>query len=305
MIHTITLTPYVEKKVMGTNDDGIYFTLDKTVYGLGGVGLRLSRFLKLHGKESIAHFISGYEMTAFLKEELEQMRIAYHYVESDAKKQIRMCCLEDKIHRLEMDARETQIKDEQFEIFMTLASMKMEKEDICVFEYNETSLSREAMKDGYLHLRNQYVMLICDLHSDYYEMLKEYPASVLLVNEKQYVQYFKKTEKEALSGIIENIKTVLKPMANLVVYTVAYNDFIFFMDGEMIRVVCSVKEYDAYIYKEAIMAGIAKCYEEDGDLQKLSEECLMLSVACAFGYETLSLDELKKELQDKIFIYRI
>ena len=89
-------------------------------------------------------------------------------------------------------------------------------------------------------------------------------------------------------------------------YAISANDFLLFVENEIYRVVCTIKNPHAQIYKEALLAGIVKCYQEDGDLNTLSKECITMSVGASLSDGLFLANEAAlEEITKSIHVYRL
>ena len=70
MIYTITLNPYIEKRIHGKNLDPLVYEMDAITYHAGGVGLRTSLFLKEEKIDSEACYVCGNNIAKYIKKDL-------------------------------------------------------------------------------------------------------------------------------------------------------------------------------------------------------------------------------------------
>lgn len=276
MIHIVSPLVHIKKEVVGRNVDEIYFQLEKVYYDIDAVGLKVSSILNEYALENKAYVLCAHKQATFMKNRLKNKKIDAFVLETNEISDIQISMVEDQKC---LNMVKEQIIDEQaFLILCGMCSASLKDYDICVMEYNETSISEKVMEDALKTIALKHPIMVVDVHAMYLKLLKMYPVSVLLIDKTQYLAYFGKSEKEALSTMIENIKMQMMDMADLIIYTLSFNDFIIFTKQEVIRVVCSCKYRDLPIYKEALLSAIVKCYMHDGNLYELSKECLSFSV---------------------------
>lgn len=304
MIHTITLNPFVKKIIRGDIKDEIMYEPSVSTYTCGGIGLQVSTCLKAYHLDSQAHFITGSNIVSFIKEDLEAKGITYTYIETNTKAPILAQYHDEVKGCLLEDVEPCQIEDIHTILFTSLLQSKIKKEDVVVLEYNEEILSVETLRKMYSALYDTCEVMICDLHPTYYPILEEKQANVLLVEASALQKQM--GGKKALSEVIETIQNKMTSLAKIIVYVVSANDFLLFFEGNVYRVVCTVKDPTKKVHKEAIIAGIIKCYLEDGDLKTLSEHCLSMSVGAGLSDGLYApSEEVIQSLHSKIHMYTI
>lgn len=303
MIHTITLNPFIEQRVRGATKDDILYEPQLKTYTSGGIGINVNKCLHAYHIDSEAHFIADSKTTSFIKEELHTLGINCTYLESKREHKIRNSYYDENEVCLNKEVEPCQIEDVHTTLLTSLILPNINEEDVVFLEYNETIVSTQAMQAMYTQLRQQCEVMICDLHPMYYSVLKQNQSNVLLLDAKTLQ---KQIGRKPLSEIITYIQEAISPLAKIVVYAISANDFLFFFEGSVQRVVCSVKQVSNYIHKEAIISGIIKCYIEDGDLRTLSEQCLSMSVgACLSGGLYAPSKEVITSLKTKMNMYTI
>ncbi len=276
MIHTINPIVPIQKKVIGTNVDEIYFQMQEVQYDVSGIGLQVADILKRQNLNTQSHILCSNEHAPFMRECFSKKQMDVVLLECNQKADIVVSMIEDQVC-LDMK-KEHEVDENAFLILCGMCASSLKKHDICVMEYNETCIQEDVMRNALKSLSLKHPIMIMDLHAKYFDVLKTTPISVLLLDETQYLAYFEKSEKVALSEMIENIKTILMDRSDLIIYTVSYHDFIIFTKDEVIRVVCSTNKHQAIVYKEAILSAIVKCYEEYGSLYELGKTCISFSV---------------------------
>lgn len=305
MIYTITLTPCIEKRVHGINKNDVLFEGESFAYNSGGIGIKLSKYLKYYQIESSAAFISGKTGVKFISQDLKERGIDYVYIETNADTPYQVITINELEERQDLDTQRQNVSENELKIFQSVLCGKMLNNSVSVLEYNDCAFPLSTFESFYQALSDKSEVLICDLHPQYYPMLKKRNANVLLMEEKQIATYLRK-EKNPLSDVIEVITKEFSNLAKIIVYAISSNDFLLFMENEIYRVVCSVKSSSKTIYKEALLCGIIKCYEEDGDMETLSRECISMSVGAALSDGLyVSNKKVLEELQSKITVYRL
>lgn len=305
MIYTITLTPAIEKRVRGKMKDEITFEGEGFTYNCAGVGIKVSKYLSHYKIENTAAFVCGVNASPFILQELNHRGIKSIHMETNAKTPYHVLLIDEQENCRCMDEENQQVDDIQLQLFQSILIPQIQEKAVSILEYNLNHLSYKRMDEFYHSLYAKSEVMICDLHPDYFPILKEKPANVLVLNESQMLSYMQK-DKYPLSEIMDVISQAFTPMAKIIVYTIAVNDFILFFEKERYRVVCSIKNPHAKIYKEALLCGILKCYMEDGDLNKLSKECITMSVATSISDGLfLPSDELIEEIVKSINVYRL
>lgn len=305
MIYTITLTPCIEKRVHGVNKDDILFEGDSFTYNSGGIGIKLSKYLKYYQIENTAAFISGKTGVKFISQDLKERSISCIYIETNAKTPYQVITINELEERQNLDEQVQKVSEKELRIFQSVLCGEMKNNSVSVLEYNDTAFSLSSFESFYQAIFNKSEVLICDLHPQYYAILKKRNANVLLMDEKQISMYLQK-EKNPLSDVIKLITKEFSMLAKIIVYAISSNDFLLFMENEIYRVVCSVKTLSPTICKEALLCGIIKCYEEDGDMERLCRECISMSVGAALSEGLyVSNERVLKEIQNKITVYRL
>lgn len=299
MIKTITLDACIEKRVRGKNLDEVQYNIESVNLTSSGVGIKVSRFLKVYGIESHAFIMSASDSAKFIKETMSDKQIPCTILEI-AKQGKTNLVLIDEFESCNRINETINIDDVQLKLFSSIIEDKIDEHDVVAFEYNGYDVDVKTMEAFYQILYRKSEVKICDLHPKYWNMLEKNPANVLIVNEQQCMNFFHKS-KLPLSQMIELIQNIVVPLAKIVILTLQYNDMLIFVEGRIHRIICNVKNKKIEIFKEAIISGVIKCYEEDGDLKCLSEEIMSISVGtgiCSGLYipNKNTLDLLKEQV---------
>lgn len=299
MIKTITLDACIEKRVRGKNLDEIQYNIESVSLNSSGVGIKVSKFLKIYGIDSHALIMSASDSAKFIKETLNEKQIASTILETAKKGNTNLVLIDefDSCNRINENIK---INDVQLKLFSSIVQDQLNEIDVVAFEYNKDDIDAKVMEAFYQILYKNSLVQICDMHPKYWNILEKYRANVLVVNQQQCMNYFHK-DRLPLSQIIELIQNIVAPLAKIVIFTLQYNDMLIFVEGSIYRIVCNVKNKTNEIFKEAIISGVIKCYEEDGDLKCLSEEIMSISVGtgiCSGLYipNKDSLDLLKEQV---------
>lgn len=306
MIYTLTLTPYIEKRMHGKVEDYIHFEVDHFTYALGGIGLKTSHILNQYHIDTCSFVLCGSDHLKWIKEEFEKHQMELVYLETDAKAMTSytyLDVLEDTFSKEKAPIQS--ISPAHFEILSMMMSEKMEEKGILVFEYDDTQIPLPLMQKEYEKWMKKCDASIISIAPMYYSIFEKHPVNVLVIDKEQVLSLMD-IKKEALSSIIEVIKEKVVSLANIVLFPVSCNDFIIFMEGNVYRVNCLIHFASKMVYKEAIFSGIVKCLVEDGDLYKLSEECLSMSIGMSLseGVKIPSEDAMKM-IKNKIHVYQI
>lgn len=299
MIKTITLDACIEKRVRGKNLDEVQYNIESVSLTSSGVGIKVSRFLKVYGIDSHALIMSACDSAKFIKETMSEKQIPCTILETSTHGKTNLVLIDefDSCNRINEDIR---INDVQLKLFSSIVEDKIDEHDVVAFEYNGNDVDIKTMETFYQILYKKSEVQICDLHPKYWNMLEANPANVLIVNEQQCMEFFHKN-RLPLSQMIEFVQNIVVPLAKIVILTLQYNDMLIFVEGKIHRIVCNVKNKKIDIFKEAIISGVIKCYEEDGDLKCLSEEIMSISIGtgiCSGLYipNKNALDLLKEQV---------
>lgn len=307
MIKTITLDPCLEQRVKGKNIDEIQYDIHSVHMTSGGIGIKVSFYLQALDIASQALIMSGSNISGFIEKEFKQKSIPFTIVETPAENKVETILVDEKneAHYIAENNKAVIIDDIQLMLFTSIIKEELNENDVIVFAYDENDISKEAMCIFYQTLYEQSEVRICELHPDYWSMLEHMSVNVLLVNEKQCLTYLHQ-ERLPLSEMIQLIQKEIAPFAKIIIYTLRYNDFLLFLEGNIYRVVCNSKINNGQLFKEALLSGIIKCYVEDGDLLYLSEQCMSMSVVSAYS-QGLSLPDvaLLAQIKDEVMIYSI
>lgn len=299
MIKTITLDACIEKRVRGKNLDEIQYNIESVALTSSGVGIKVSRFLKAYGIDSHALIMSASDSAKLIKETMNEKQIPCTILET-AKQGKTNLVLIDEFDSCNRINENISIDNTQLKLFSSIVEDKIDEHDVVAFEYNGNDIDTKTMETFYQILYKKSEVQICDIHPKYWNMLEGNPANVLIVNEQQCMEYFHKN-RLPLSQLIELVHNLVAPLAKIVILTLQYNDMLVFVEGNIHRIICNVKNKKIDIFKEAIISGVIKCYEEDGDLKCLSEEIMSISVGtgiCSGLYipNKNALDLLKEQV---------
>lgn len=276
MIKTITLDACIEKRVRGNHLDEIQYDIESIHQTSAGIGIKVSRFLKAYGIDSYALIMAGSNIASFVKQTMQDKDIACTLIETPniAKTNV---ILIDEYEVCDTLIEDIKIEDAHLTMFASIIEKQISEHDVIAFEYNGNDIQIENMNRFYQMLHQKSEVQICDIAPKYWGMMKTLPANVLVVDELQCCQYLQ-TQRLPLSKMIELVQQNIAPLAKIVIFTLQFNDMLIFVEGNIYRVVCSIKNKNITIHKEAVLSGIIKCYNEDGDLKRLSEECMCMSV---------------------------
>lgn len=307
MIYTLTLTPYIEKRMYGKVEDYVHYDIDSFQYEVGGMGLKVSNILKHYHIDTCAFVLSGSQNLKYIKELFDRKQIELIYVETDARMKMNyvyMDALEDKLVEEKIEVQT--IRPNEFEIINVMINEKMKEHSVFVFEYDDTQISFEQMKKAYSSWMKKCDVSIISLHPMYYDILKDNKANVLIIDKNQLLNMLGRKNDAPLSLMIDTIKEKVVSLSKIVLYPISCNDFLIFTDHQVYRVNCMLHFNDKNVYKEAILSGLIKCLVEDGDLYKLSEECLSMSVGMSLSEGSIiPKEDVIKMVKNKINVYQI
>ncbi|NBK98940.1 MAG: hypothetical protein EOM50_13140 [Erysipelotrichia bacterium] len=303
MIKTITLTPCIEKRVRGKQVDEISYRIEKVSMSSGGIGIKVSKLLKAYHLENKAMMIAPSNIASFLKEDLMTYGIECKMMETANTGSVNLVFLDDDYR--DQLCETGYVDDLQLSLFTSICKEEIHSQDVVVFVHEQEDISIQGISCFLEMLERQSKVQVLVLHPSYWHILKQYHANVLLVDEIQCLHYLKK-QRLPLSEMMDSIQKQLTPFAKIIIYTLQYNDFLVFVEGQVYRVVCHIKSSHHTIYKEALITGIIRCYEEDGDLEMLCEQCMCLSVGMSIS-KGLSVPDEKSIaiLKEKVILYSL
>ncbi len=304
MIKTFTLNAGIEKRVQGQRLDEVQFKMQSTSQQVDGIGVKVAMFLRCYNIESHAYVMGPQSVCAFIETTLKEHEITATIVENDAKVKINTIYIDEDESCDKITESDT-LNDTHVRLFQAIIENDVKADDIVVLEYNEPHLQTSTMTCFYEALARRSKVKICDVHPNYWSMFQLNPTDVLVIDEQQCLFRLQK-ERIALSEMITFIQKEIVGYAKLVVYTMQCNDLLLFVEGKVYRVTCSVKQHHKKCYKEAIISGILKCYSEDGDLVKLSEECMSMSVGTSLSEGLYIPNEtLLAQIKQKVMLYSL
>lgn len=304
MITTITLTPNIEKKVYGKNFDELRFVNENATYACGGVGIKVSQYLKQANVDTTAAYISGSKMASFFQEELGKQEIATIALETNGTIPLQIKYIDENEKVTTQNEENQFVDDAMLSLFASVLKDKMIK-DCTMFEYNDAHFSMEAMASFYQMIASNSNMLICDLHPKYYEACTAKRMDVLLIDLKQF-QFYMQKKDIPLSECMEVIHNELTPLAKIIVFAYAPNDFIIFYGGNVYRALSMVKLEHKIVYKEAILTAILTSLENDADFEGMCKQCVVFSIASNLsdGFK-VATPLMAEKLAKSIHVYQI
>ena len=304
MIKTFTLNAGIEKRIRGKYIDEVQFDIQSTTQNAAGIGLKVTQYLKQFNIPSHAYVMGSTPAISLIQKMFQDKEIASTLLENNTRLKVNTIYIDEE-ENTQRHQEHVAVKDDYVILFQSVVEKDITSEDVVVFEYNEDSISKERMKKFYTTIATTSKIQILDIHPKYWDMLKERQVDVLVMDEKQCLTKMKK-ERVALSAMISYIKSEIVPKAKVVVYTLHCNDILLFVDGKVLRVTCAIKQPHRQCYKEAILSGIVKCYVEDGDLQKLAEECMAMSVGASISEGLFIPQEtLVDTIKEKVMLYSL
>ena len=305
MIYTICLTPSIEKRVRGTNVDEIRFNAEQFSYNVSGTGIKVSNYLKHFGIDTTCVYLSGSKTSAFIEEELTKKEIKTISVESNVVSVMQTIFI-DENENVQTTKEPLQIvSDAHLSLFQSVLENKIEEKATIVMEYNDMALSKEAMSAFYKQLAKKAELLICDIHPKYYEVLAQRKVDVLTMDETSFLTYMNE-ESVPLSKTMEIIQEELTPLAQIIIYMYAPNDFLIFYNKRIYRVLSTIKLASKKIYKEAVLAKLLQCLENDDNFETMCKECLKSSMGANLSDGLFITTELALEKMDNsVHVYSI
>lgn len=304
MIKTFTLNVGIEKRVRGEYLDEIQFDMLSTTHSIAGVGVKISQILKAFELPSHAYVMGCQQAMQLVGSILEEQEIQNTLIVNDTRLKVNTVYIDedencDKI--CEVDT----LQDNHVMLFQAVVEDTINEEDVIVLEHEDNAISVATMQSLYLSLAQKSKVKVCDVHPDYWDMFAYQQADVLIASEQQCLLKMQK-DRVALSEMIAFLQKEIAQYAKVFIYMMQCNDMLLFVEGKVYRLTCSVKQHCKKCYKEAVMSGVLKCYSEDGDLKKLSEECMAMSVAASLseGLYTPN-EEVLDAIKPKVMLYSL
>lgn len=300
MIRTVTLHPYIEKRTYGKMNALEEFEPLQTTYELGGSGLQVSKFLYNYRIENLAHVLVGMNIDTLANKPYIQA------VHSSLLTPTRLTMLEDDDVLGVLADEPIRLSDEELKLFCSIVDSSIAEHDIVSLTEEEGILTHQQMEFVYEKICEQQPISVCCLHPRYLRILENKACNVLVVNVEQLETLYGRDLELSITKWILTLKKQMMELAKIVVISSSSNMLYVCKEDELYQAKHPTQDPSQQLYLEAIVAGVLKCYQEQGDMRQLLKLCLSFSVGASLSTGLyVPSEEALHMIEQKIQIHKI
>ncbi|MDQ0361242.1 hypothetical protein [Breznakia pachnodae] len=298
MIHVIEKLPYLEKTVRGNLNEDKEFFSEFVTYRLNNTAISLSRYLEKMRLEFQTYGVVGnqtYEYTNDIKN--------FFPIQMNIQNEMRIQLMVEEEKHYEYTEEIPILEKWEERLFSSIVCDRIHNDDISVVIEDEYHNNSRSVYELHSEIKAKSSLMIGCVHPKY---LKAYPKqffSVLVIDYANIVNSFHMKQHKSLFEIGNFVREELSSLARIVVLNVSSHQLVVSLNGKLYAATYMVKDPIHGHYLDAILAGIIKCYSEDGDIYVLLNEALSRSVGASLSSGLyVPTDKILMDIKTKIKI---
>lgn len=277
MIHIIEECVYLEKIVRGQLSKEDAFVGEYTTYRLNNTAISLSRYLQAMHYDCRVYGVVGKSLSNYANEVDN-----FYPIEMNISNETRIRLMVDEEKYFEFQEGLQVLKLKESMLFSSVVSDFIHQDISVVIEdeYHNNEMNIYELHEA---VKNKSSLLIGCIHPKY---LQTYPKDffdVLVVDYTSLLHNFNIQAHSTINQIMEFVSVHLAMLAKSVVVYVASNKIVASVNENVYAATYSVGDPVSGCYLDAVLAGVIKCYEEEGDVYVLLKEVLARSVGASLS----------------------
>ncbi len=273
MIQILSVYPYLQKVVRGTTDEDGQFYSEHVTYQVMGDGMQCADYIK---QEDLAYQVMsmlGSDARDFLEPyQSEVLEIAKHN-----NLDVRMYEDETLIQTFQEDFYTSD--SQQLKLYALLAKSQIQTQDVCIIS-DANSVPAKDLQVVFQSAKDKGNIVVGVIKAKQVMELDVYSNVLVLAYEDVCDTYqLDAMEEDTFVALAKE----LHKYARILVLAMKNNRILVSVENQMYYGTCKVKDESEQVYLGAIAAGIALCYEQEGDIYQFIQECLSRNVASSLS----------------------
>ena len=298
MIHIIESLPYLEKTVRGNLNEDKEFSSEFVSYRLNNTAISLSRHLEKMELTYKTYGIVGRQAFRY-SEDINN----FYPIEMNKKNEMRIQLMVEEEKYYEFTEEIPILEKWETRLFSSVVCDYIH-DDISVVVEDEYHNNSRSVYELHNEIKKKSSLLIGCVHPKYLKVYPKHFFNVVVVDYTNMVNSFHMKQHTSITEIGNFVREKLSLFARIVVVNVSSHQMIVSLNGKLYAATYIVKDPIREHYLDAILAGIIKCYEEDGDIHVLLKEALSRSVAASLSSGLyVANNKLLMDIKSKIKVF--